>query len=127
MNSALIVFKHLKTNLEDLMKKKNMTNIDKIQVGIQMIECAENLHLTGYIHTDIKLDNIMVDGDNQLFLIELGCAEKFEHKDGSHRPNLHDSKRGIVHFASKNAFVGDTLSRRDDIIQIVYNIMCLFN
>ena len=41
--------------------KKNFKQIDVLKVGIQMIKNVENLHSLGYVHRDIKPDNILVD------------------------------------------------------------------
>ena len=35
-----------------------------IQIGIELIECVEKMHSKGYLHLDIKLDNIMIDEDD---------------------------------------------------------------
>ena len=47
---------------------------DIIQLGMQLVESAQSIHNAGYVHADIKLDNIMVDQQNKVFLIDYGCA-----------------------------------------------------
>ena len=92
-----------------------------------MIQTLENFHSTGYIHLDIKFDNILVSEQNEIVLIDYGCARKFELEDGTHIPNSGAMEGGNPHFASKNAFKEQTLSRRDDLIQVLYNLMALQN
>lgn len=68
-------------------------------------------------------------------IIDFGCAKSYIYRKrplkGQHLPNM---KQPVpVHacrnlfFASKNYFNHNTLSRRDDIIQIVYNLIYLTN
>ena len=87
----------------------------------------ENIHSTGYIHLDIKLDNIMISESNEVILIDYGQARKYLLENGSHCPNTGEMEDGNIHFASPNAFKDQTLSRRDDLIQVMYNIMLLEN
>ena len=54
---------------------------------MQLVESVENLHSTGYLHLDIKLDNVLVSEQNRVVLIDYGKARKFELKKGSHCPN----------------------------------------
>lgn len=58
------MFTQLEDNLKDVWERGDLTSRDIIQIGIELIESAENLHSTGYIHTDIKLDNMMVNSNN---------------------------------------------------------------
>jgi hypothetical protein len=64
-----------------------------------------------------------------MHLIDFGFSQSFLDEQGVHiaKSNI-DCKidRNIV-FASKNYFNGTTLSRRDDIISIVYNLLYLMN
>ena len=93
-----------------------------------MIEAVESIHNSGFVHTDLKLDNIMFNSQNKVFIIDYGNAQKFQLPDGTHRPNGSGPDKFVnVHFGSKNALNKQTISRRDDIIQIIYNLMCLAN
>ena len=81
-----------------------------------MVESVQSLHSTGYIHNDIKLDNVMITDDNEVVLIDYGKAEKFGLQGMSHRPNKPVVQYGNPHFCSKNVHHNQTLSRRDDLI-----------
>ena len=73
-------------------------------IGVELIGCVKNLHSLGYVHADIKLDNIMVDDENHIVLIDFGKSQNFFLGNGEHRPNLElSSFDGNSHFASKYA------------------------
>ena len=69
-----IVYKFIKSNLKDIWNTVRLSIRDITQIGIELVECVENIHSTGYIHTDIKLYNVMIGSENQVFLIDYGCA-----------------------------------------------------
>ena len=127
LHSKFIVYKYIKTSLKDVFESdRRLSNIDILSIGAQLIKCVENLHSVNYLHLDIKLDNIFVDDENKVSLIDFGQAQRYM-ENGSHRPNLQLMEDGNPHFGSKNAFEPCTLSRRDDVIQVVYNLMVLKN
>jgi len=121
-----IVYKYIPMNLKSLWRRKILKDRDIIQIGIQLVDCVSKLHSTGHVHNDIKLDNIMISEENEVTLIDFGQAQKYTSK-GVHRPNLPVKQYGNPHFCSKNVFEDQTLSRRDDLIQVIYNLMCLTN
>ena len=79
------------------------------------------------MHLDIKLDNVLISRENEVVLIDFGQARKYLQPDGSHCPETGEAEWGNIHFASLNAFKKQTLSRRDDVIQVIYSLMCLYN
>ena len=100
-----------------------------------MIDLLEKLHSIGYIHCDIKPDNIMI-GDymrerklmNKLYLIDFGISSRYLDSKGSHLPFKEDVPfKGNVIFSSKNAFAQVSLSRRDDLISLVYFLIFCAN
>ena len=65
---------------------------------------------------------------NQLYLIDFGISMTFEDEQGDHKPMETDVPfKGNAIFSSKNAFARITLSRRDDIISIVYILVYLID
>ena len=122
------MYEYINKTLKRAWDRKELSTRDKLQIGIQLIEAAKSIHSCGYVHTDLKLDNIMIDRHNKVFIIDYGNAQKFLLSDGAHRPNGSGPDKFVnVHFGSKNALNNDTLSRRDDMVQIIYNLMCLAN
>ena len=62
-------------------------------------------------------------------LIDFGVSRLYlDRKSGKHVPNKTvNTFVGNIIFASPNALRGQTLSRRDDIIQIIFNLVFLMN
>ena len=62
-----------------------------LEIGVQLVKSLRDLHGLGYIHRDIKPNNILVKSDEafkneviDICLIDYGYAEKFMNDDGSH-------------------------------------------
>ena len=77
-----------------------------------MVDLLRRFHDAGYIHCDIKPDNILL-GDhmrdpkflNKLYLIDFGISATYLDKEGNHLPFCQDVLfKGNVIFSSKNAF-----------------------
>jgi len=51
---------------------------DALKITLQILKATENLHQAGYVHLDIKPENIMFDRDNNVVLIDFGCSEPFD-------------------------------------------------
>ena len=108
--------------------KKHFSIKTVMTIGACLIDLLQKFHEEGYVHCDIKPDNIMI-GDfknefsemNQLYLIDFGIASRYLDERGNH-VELRDNEafRGNVVFSSKNAFDRLTLSRRDDVISMIY-------
>ena len=83
----------------------------------------ESFHNTGFIHREIKPDNIVVGigpEADKIFLIDLELAAKYRdcqtHKHMSYSTNV--SFVGNPIFASNNKILGKKVSRRDDLYSI---------
>lgn len=104
------------------------------------MKSIESLHDLGVCHNDIKPDNITIglaaedvapelrskrtSDDSEIYLIDFGLSSQFVCPDsGLHVKNKKKSPfSGNRIFASSNAIEGQTPSRRDDILSIVYTL-----
>ena len=78
----------------------------------------EVLHNIGYVHNDLKLDNILIGykDPSKVFLIDFGLSCKYLDENGQHIKKEHIKKfSGNFMFASLNSCRGNNKSRRDDI------------
>ena len=100
-----------------------------------MTDILEKLHDQGYIHCDLSPENFMmgdrsIDSRNckKLHLIDFGLSHSFVDKNGEHMPE-HNTEyfKGSRLYASKNAFRRKFLSRKDDIISMMYLIITLIS
>lgn len=94
-----------------------------LMIGDQMIHRLEYLHDCNFIHRDLKPDNMLIGKSNQkdrIHLIDYGLAKKYFNK-GKHIPYRTGGKLvGTARYASVNSHLGYQLSRRDDMISLVY-------
>ena len=84
------------------------------------------IHEKGFVHRDIKPDNIMIKHDNNtLCLIDYGFAKRYRNiKDGLHVPcDKINTVIGSLSFCSYNVHKQHLPSRRDDLVSMLY---CLF-
>lgn len=119
-----------------------MINRDKFSfntvnlVGIQLITLLEQIHSIGYIYNDLKPDNICIgeydnpQSLNKLKLIDFGLATSYLKLNAATQEMEHlkcerRQFQGNLAFSSKNAFMEMTLSRRDDLISLVYMLTYL--
>jgi len=83
-----------------------------IQIGLQLIDRLHALHSIGYLHMDIKPDNLLLQSENfsslessNIFLIDFGISKRYVDRFGNHIKFRTDVPfQGNTLFASKNCF-----------------------
>lgn len=75
-----------------------------------MISRIERLHVRGYIHRDMKPENVLIgleENASTVFLIDYGLAKKWKTSNGEHIP-FRDGKSltGTARYASANTHLG---------------------
>ena len=108
---------------------KDMNKIGLIRkIGLQMLNCIENIHKVGIIHRDIKPGNFLIEySSEKLKLIDFGLSKQYIDKNGKHKINKkHDNIIGTIRYVSCFVHNGEEPSRRDDIISMVYILFYLF-
>ena len=98
---------------------------------IQLVKRLRVLHHIGFIHNDLKLDNIIIGHKDptQIYLIDFGLSCKYQDEGTEqHVQKTYIEKfSGNFLFASLNSCRGNNKSRRDDIQSLFYIMVYLLN
>jgi len=99
-----------------------------LKVAIETLLALESIHSQGYLHLDIKPDNIAVkrkERKYKCYLVDLGMANKY-FLSGSHYLYAETGEfHGNPIFASINTLQGCRPSRRDDLESLLYALAFL--
>lgn len=100
-----------------------------VMIADQVLSSLEHVHRAGYVHADLKPDNILFGRKDpeQMYLVDFGLSVRYCDREGKHRPLVtNHSFVGTPRYASLRTHLGYTLSRRDDIEQLVYVMIYLY-
>ncbi|KAH7836960.1 hypothetical protein Vadar_007868 [Vaccinium darrowii] len=132
----IMVMDMLGPSLSELFKSKSRRMSKKMVacIAIEAISILEEIHSRGYVHGDIKPENILIGSpgtadEKKLFLVDFGLATRWrDHATGLHvkYDQMPDVFRGTTSFASVHAHLGRTASRRDDLESLAYTLIFLF-
>jgi len=100
---------------------------DKISYSIQLLNIVKAIHNKGILHRDIKPENFAFSLDmRNIVLIDFGLSKLFL-EDGEHKPVRKTTQLiGCLRYASINSHDMIELSRRDDLISLLYTMMYMF-
>lgn len=122
-------------NLNELYKfcERQFTLKTILMIAIQSIDRIEQLHSLGYLHRDIKPQNICIGGNsgkkaNTIHLIDFGLVKRFRCPNtGTHfKPGVNRGPTGTVRWLSKNAHKGNEHCRADDLISLGYMFVWMY-
>jgi casein kinase 1 len=96
-----------------------------------VLDCLERLHEAGFVHNDLKPENLLVGGRNlldKIFMIDFGLSTRYVDDNNNHvEMECNVPYEGTLAFATRNAIMGVTRSRRDDIISLSYVLIYLLD
>ena len=131
-----IAMESLGINLKMMQKQISKFSLRTvIQIGIQLTQRLQTLHEIGYLHLDLKPDNICLGSTNLgaeessiLCLIDFGISKPYLNEYNLHiEPGTNIIFQGNILYASENAFRQKVLSRRDDFISLTYILSSFLN
>jgi serine/threonine protein kinase len=128
-NNSFLITQLLGYSLGQIKNKidQNFDEYSVKNVGRKSFACLEYIHSKGIIHRDIKPDNIVLDKDyRKLYFIDFGLSKEYR-RNGKHIPfRLKISPTGTLRYMSKYCNKMMEVSRRDDIISMVYVLIYLY-
>ena len=134
MNHNVIIMEILGDSLEKKIRQyreynKQFSLSETINIGIKILKILECIHNKNIIHRDIKTHCFLLKNDDlsQIYIVNFGNAKEYINSiTGKHIPFTKGSNYiGDYKFASKNAFLGYEMSRRDDIESLGYILIYL--
>lgn len=97
-------------------------------LAIKVIDVLEYIHSKGYVHNDIKAQNLLLGygrtKENDIYLVDFGLVSKYQ-RDGVHleyKPDARKAHDGTIEYTSRDAHIG-AHSRRSDLEILGYNLV----
>jgi len=126
-----IVMPRYGTDLQTVLdKQKTALSLENTSsIAIQVIDSLEYLHSMGYVHKDLKGNNMIFSRDqkgvnDKIFLVDYGLASRYMHM-GIHRPfepDMRSAHEGTLEYVSRDGHLG-CVSRRGDMECLLYVII----
>lgn len=93
--------------------------------GIQLIEILKRFHSLGFIHCDIKNNNILFKRNSfRALLIDFGCSRRYRSLQGNY---VRSNRPGIITpYSSLAVSLGQEPGRKDDLESLGYCLVFMF-
>ena len=89
-------------------------------IGKQMLDIFEYIHSHGYVHADIKAENILMNDSVQIYLLDYGLSRKVSVQYEEKAQRRHE---GTLEFTSIDVHRGASPSFRGDLEILFYNML----
>ena len=115
-DSYYIVMEYLEESLSERLKQHGFLPPREALEVIRMIACAlDYAHTKGFIHRDIKPDNIMFRADGTVVLVDFGIARAMDSTTQLTRTGM---SIGTPHYMSPEQCKGEKIDGRSDIYSL---------
>jgi serine/threonine protein kinase len=115
-DSYFIVMEYLEESLSERLKQHGFLPPRQALEVIRMIACAlDYAHTKGFIHRDIKPDNIMFRADGTVVLVDFGIARAMDSTTQLTRTGM---SIGTPHYMSPEQCKGEKIDGRSDIYSL---------
>ena len=98
-----------------------------LMAGCQLVARLEHIHEAGFLHRDIKPDNILTGRkghhSRRLYVVDLGLAKQYRESCGCHYEYEKGKFAGTIRYAGVNALRGIRASRKDDLEALGYSLV----
>jgi vaccinia related kinase len=121
----LIIPRYNQTLANELQLKSNhighCLNEKRVQtIGKQMLDIFEYIHSHGYVHADIKAENILMNDSVHIYLLDYGLARK---ASVQYEEKVQRRHEGTLEFTSLDVHRGAIPSFRGDLEILFYNML----
>jgi len=126
-NSFYISFEYFESrNLRKVINENNLSDVDKINLCIQLFKALDAAHQRGIIHRDIKPENILVNSKLELKIADFGLAFVRDDIILTHKSSI----VGTPGYMSPEQIRGEELTPQTDLFSsgiVIYELFTCVN
>ncbi|PIC12674.1 hypothetical protein B9Z55_027524 [Caenorhabditis nigoni] len=125
--SLCIILEIYSIDLGSLFDNQHFTKNQIMKIGYQLTKILKDVHGAGYLHRDLKSENIMLKAvGNEAFLhiVDFGMAKCFMTPDGNIIPvPMKDYNFAMSDYSSLSLALGNRANETDDLVMMLYMLM----
>lgn len=118
-----LVIPRYKQTLADELRSSSNRKLDEKRVqsiGKELLHIYEYIHSHGYVHADVKAENIMMNDNVHVYLLDYGLSRK---ASPQYEEKVQRRHEGTLEFTSLDVHRGASPSFRGDLEILFYNLL----